>query len=141
MREAFVTLNPLAVLAVAFLGFFLGWVWYSPLLFVRPWMKEMGFTPEQMKKPSTSCGALMLVGAFSLTILSTTALAFFINEHHIVTWQGGLKMGLLIGCGFVATRQTVNSIFQLKSLKLYLIVTGYDICLFALQGAILGVWR
>ena len=141
MREAFVTLNPLAVLVVAFFGFFLGWLWYSKLLFAKAWMKEMNFTKEQMQGLKPARGALMLAGGFCLTLISTTALAFFINEHHIVGPLGGLKMGLFLGLGFCATRQTVNSIFQMKSLKLYLIVVGYDIFLFAVQGAILGVWR
>ena len=141
MREAFVTLHPLAVIVVALIGFVLGWAWYSPLLFVRAWMKEMSFTEQQMKSMKPSKGMLMLGSTILINLVSTTALAFFINEHHIATWSGGLKMGLLCGVGFVATRQTVNSIFQMKSLKLYLIVTGYDVCLFALQGAILGVWR
>jgi hypothetical protein len=141
MREAFVTLNPLAVLAVAFLGFFLGWLWYSKFLFARAWMKEMNFTKEQVQCMKSTRGALSLAGAFCLTLLSTTALAFFINEHHIVGPLPGLKMGLFLGLGFCTTRYTVNSIFQMKSLKLYLIVAGYDIFLFAAQGAILGVWR
>lgn len=141
MLHALTTLNPLAVLAVAVLGFFLGWLWYSPVLFAKPWMKEMKMTPEDCKNMKPSKGAMMLAGGFFFTLISTTVLAFFINEHHIQGPLGGLKMGLLIGGGFVATRQTVNSIFQMKSLKLYLIVTGYDLVLFAVQGAILGVWR
>jgi hypothetical protein len=141
MLQALVTLNALAVCAVAFLGFALGWLWYSPVLFAKAWMKEMNFTKEQVQCMKSTRSALTLAGAFLITLISTTVLAFFINEHHIEGPLGGLKMGLLLGVGFVATRQTVNSLFQMKSLKLYLIVVGYDIFLFAVQGAILGVWR
>jgi len=135
-------LNYLVVFAVAFIGFLLGWLWYSPALFVRPWMKELNFTPADMKI-APSKGALMLVGAFSLTFLSTLVLAMLVTWHEQLGATGaigGLKMGLLVGLGLVAVRHGVNSIFQMKSLKLYLIVAGHDVCLCALQGALLGLW-
>jgi len=141
MLPAFTSLHFLPVLCTTILGFMLGWVWYSPLLFVKPWMKEMGFTVEQMKKPSTSQGMMMLGGAFLITVVSTIVLAMIINSYRIHGVFSGIKMGLFVGLGLVAARQGVNAIFQMKSLKLFLIVAGHDIVLLALQGAILGVWR
>jgi hypothetical protein len=135
-------LNYLIVLAVAAIGFVLGWVWYSPLLFVRPWMKEMNFTLADMKMPRSK-GLLMLAGAFALTFLSTTVLALLVTWHEQLGATGvfgGLKMGLLVGVGLVAVRHGVNSIFAMKSLKLYVIVAAHDVVLCALQGALLGLW-
>lgn len=135
-------LNYLIVLAVAALGFLLGWVWYSPVLFSRAWMKEMNFAPADFKK-SPAQGMLMLAGAFALTFLSTTVLALLVTWHEQLGATGalgGLKMGLLVGLGLVAVRQGVNSIFAMKSLKLYVIVAAYDVVLCALQGALLGLW-
>ncbi len=36
-------LNWLAVLLAAISAVVLGFLWYSPLLFAKPWMREMGY--------------------------------------------------------------------------------------------------
>ena len=139
-------LNYLIVLAVAAIGFVLGWLWYSPVLFVKPWMKEMNFTKEDMKFVPKKAAA-MLGGAFVLTFVSTAAIATLITEHQLLVaghpslgWLGGAKVGLFVGAGLVAVRQGVNSIFQMKSLKLFVITAGHDVVLCTLQGALLGMW-
>src|SRR5260370_10712032 len=50
------SLNWLAILVAAISTMVVGFLWYSPLLFAKPWMKEMGYDPndkaktEEMKK-------------------------------------------------------------------------------------------
>src|SRR5260370_5585159 len=50
------SLNWLAILVAAISTMVIGFLWYSPLLFAKPWMKEMGYDPsdkaktEEMKK-------------------------------------------------------------------------------------------
>ena len=53
----------------------------------------------------------------------------------------GAELGVMLGVGLVAARHATNALFELKTLKHYLIVSGYDVALLAIQGAILGVWR
>ncbi len=146
MLHTLFLLNYLKVLAVAAIGFVLGWVRYSPVLFVKPWMKEMNFRKEDMKL-SPARGAAMLGGAFALTFISTAAIAVLITEHQMLVaghpslgWLGGAKVGLFVGVGLVAVRQGVNSIFQMKSVKLFIITAGHDVALCTLQGALLGMW-
>ena len=48
-----VQINYLAVLVAALATFFLGALWYSPILFAKAWMRAHDYTPEklhQMKK-------------------------------------------------------------------------------------------
>ena len=40
-----VHVNSLAVLVAAVAVFVLGWLWYSPLLFYKPWMRLRGMDP------------------------------------------------------------------------------------------------
>jgi len=50
------SLNWLAILVAAISTMVIGFLWYSHLLFAKPWMKEMGYDPndkaktEEMKK-------------------------------------------------------------------------------------------
>ena len=41
-----VHVNYLAVLVAAVVVFILGWLWYSPLLFYKPWMRLRGLDPN-----------------------------------------------------------------------------------------------
>ncbi len=140
MSHAFYSLDPLAILAVTVLGFFLGALWYSPLLFAKAWMREAKITPEMWKaKPGR--GPLVMGATFVCTALSTTALATFIAGTYVHDSVKGAELGVMLGVGLVAARHATNALFELKTLKHYLIVSGYDVALLAIQGAILGVWR
>jgi hypothetical protein len=43
-------LNLLAVLVAAISTMVVGFLWYSPILFAKPWMREMGYDPDDKAK-------------------------------------------------------------------------------------------
>jgi hypothetical protein len=138
--HALASLNPIAILVVSVLGFFLGGVWFSKLLFVMAWLKEMKLTPEMAKAQSK--GAARTMGpALLLTVVSTAVLATLLVECDVYSPLKGAEFGLFVGVGLVAAREGVNGIFENRSLRHYLIVSGHDVVLLAVQGAILAVWR
>ncbi|MBI2935798.1 MAG: DUF1761 domain-containing protein, partial [Chloroflexi bacterium] len=49
MRVNFSEINYLAVIVGVVLNMVAGALWYSPLLFARPWMKEVGMTEEDIR--------------------------------------------------------------------------------------------
>jgi hypothetical protein len=140
MSHALESLNPLAILVVTAVGFFLGGLWYSPLLFVKPWMAEAKMTPETWKnKPGR--GPLVLGATVLITLVSTTTLAMVLAETFTHGVFRGAEYGFVLGVGLVAARHATNALFEMKTLRHFVIVSGYDVALFTLQGAILGVWR
>lgn len=42
----FMKVNLLAVLVSAIATMVVGFLWYSPVLFAKPWMREMGYDPN-----------------------------------------------------------------------------------------------
>jgi hypothetical protein len=51
-------LNLLAILVAAIATMPIGFLWYSPLLFANPWMREMGYDPndkERIKEMHLTC--------------------------------------------------------------------------------------
>lgn len=142
MITAIQSLSTLHVLVVSVIGFFLGALWFSPVLFVKPWFAEMKYTPEKLaefqKEPG---GKLMLPKCFLWTILSTFTLAALLAANHTSGVVKGLEMGLFVGVGILGARSSVNGMFERRTTRHLLITTGHDIVLLALQGAILGVWR
>jgi hypothetical protein len=140
MIHAFTSLNPVALLVVSVLCFLIGGLWYSPLLFVKAWMKEMKITPESMKAQNKSMAKTMGT-AFLLTLVSTTTLATLIELRHTTRVLSGAELGFFVGAGLVAAREGTNAVFESRSFKHFMIVSGHDITLLVIQGAILAVWR
>ena len=52
--------NHVALLVSALLQWFLGAIWYSPVLFAKPWMAIVGIQPGNAKKSSMITG--MIIG-------------------------------------------------------------------------------
>ena len=53
----------------------------------------------------------------------------------------GVKVGLAVWVGFVATVQLTGVLFANQSGKLFAINTGYQFVCYAVMGAILAVWK
>ncbi len=126
-------LNPMAVLLAALATFVLGGLWYSPFVLGKPWMKENGFTQENMGQGNM---ALIFATAFVLFLVAATSLAMLLGPETNLT--AGLSIGLIVGATYVATATGVTYLFERKSLLLYLINAGYQVVAFTLMGAIIG---
>ena len=69
-------INYLAVVLAALSAFVLGGLWYSPLLFARPWVRLNGFNEEEMKK---NANMAMIFGiAFLCNLVCAFVFAWFI---------------------------------------------------------------
>jgi hypothetical protein len=140
MTHALASLSPLALIVVALIGFGLGSIWYSPFLFAKAWMEEMKITPETMKSQAGHIPRMM-IGAILCTIVSTITLAALVVGLHSHGALKGAELGLFVGAGLVAAREGTSALFESRSLRHFLIVSGYDVALCTLQAAILAVWH
>ena len=132
----FPLINYWAVIVAAVSAFVLGGVWYSPLMFEKPWMKELGFTKEGMGKSNM----LKIFGiAFILMFIIAFNLAVFIGTES--DWKLGMMAGALAGIGWIAAAIGVNYLFERKSFRLFLINAGYMAVSLTIMGAILGAWH
>ena len=131
--------NYLAVIAAIAVNMIVGAVWYSPLLFARPWMAANGFTEEQIKaQGSATRGYIVSVIA---SVVIAFAIALFAQAAGAGAAIDGLLLGLAAGVGFVATTSVTNYIFESRPLKLYLINAGYPVVSFTLIGLLIGAWQ
>ena len=131
--------NYLAVIAAIAVNMIVGAVWYSPLLFARPWMVANGFTEEQIKaQGSATRGYIVSVIA---SVVIAFAIALFAQAAGAGAAIDGLLLGLAAGVGFVATTSAANYIFESRPLKLYLINAGYPVVSFTLIGLLIGAWQ
>jgi Protein of unknown function (DUF1761) len=139
----FLGVNLWAVLVSALATMVVGFVWYSPALFANPWMRLMGYDPNdkakiaEMQKSAGPSYALSLIAS----IVTAFALGKLIGVTGTMTAIDGLKIGLVVWLGFVTTVQLTNALFSHQRNKLYLINTGYQLVCYLAMGAILGAWH
>ena len=139
----FMGLNVWAVLVCALATMVVGFLWYSPLLFANPWMKLMGYDPNDKAKIAEmqkSAGPSYFMSLIA-SILAAFVLGKLIAVAGFWTAIDGLKIGLVVWLGFVTTVQFTNALFSRQPFRLYMINTGYQFVCYAAMGAILGAWR
>jgi hypothetical protein len=138
----FMGLNVWAVLAAAVSTMVVGFLWYSPVLFAKPWVKLMGYDiSDKAKMDEMKKGAGKMYGmAFIASLLAAAVLQKIVVISTVRSPLYGIKIGLAVWLGFVTTVQLTDGIFGKKPPKLYLINTGYQLVCFVLMGAILAAW-
>lgn len=141
MYQALTHLNYLAVLGTAVAGFLIGWLWYSPVLFGKAWKTEMGITEEKMKECLKEGMAKYFIQGVVYTLLSTLGLAMLVRAHGTTDYVKGAELGIFVGLIIVGTRILNSGVWEQRTIKLSLIKVGYEVVMFAVQGAILAVWR
>ena len=132
----FSSVNFLAVLVAALSSFILGGLWYSPLLFGKPWMQATGVTQERAQ---ASNKAKTFGLAFLASLVIAFNLALFLGSDS--TLQTGAFYGFLAGFGWVAMAFAINDLFELRPFNLLAINAGYHTVAFTVMGAIVGSWH
>jgi Na+-transporting NADH:ubiquinone oxidoreductase subunit NqrE len=131
-----VDINWIAVIAATVVNMVVGFIWYSPALFAKPWSKLTGRKMNEMGDGSTS-----------YIITTVAALIQNIILSYVVGWSGvttaikGAWLGFLIWVAFVAVTQGVNTVFAGGRKKLWAINTGYFLVVLLINGALLAAWR
>lgn len=136
-----IEVNYLAVLIAAVASMVVGFLWYSPVLLGKPWMKLMGYTTESMKaaqkemmKTYGVSFVLALITAYVLFHVITMSEAYF-GYSRLMT---GLTSGLWMWLGFVMPVQAVDILFGKRVPKLFAINTGYQLVSLLVMGSVIA---
>ncbi len=135
------SINWLAVLAAALVGFAIGFLWYGPL-FGKKWMVLTGLSSEEIANGNMP---KIFIGTFVFQFVMAFCLAMFFygdpEASSNVNAGTGAFYGFLTGAGWVTTALGVNALFEQKSWS-YIILNGaYWIIVFTLMGLVLGAWQ
>ena len=133
----------LPVVVAALATMVIGFIWYSPMLFAKPWTVLMGYDPnDKAKMEEMRKGAGKMYGlAFVASLVTAFVLAKIIDVTTVSTALYGMKVAFAVWLGFVTTVQLTGALFGRQPTKLYLINTGYQLVCFLVMGAILAVWQ
>ena len=137
-----VDVNYLAVLVAGIVSMVLGFVWYSPMVLGKPWMKERGMTADSMKKAQKDMGKWYLI-SFVLSLVMAYVLfhvtVLSMNYFHYSKLQTGLTTAFWMWLGFVMPVQATATLFSdKKNWKLFGIDTGYQLVSLLGMGVVIG---
>ncbi len=140
--------NYLSLLITTVAGFFLSFVWYTPL-FGKAWAKEMGF--DENEKPPTA----VLVKSLLLTVLAVFLISM-VMSNNIAAWtpsSWGLKdvayakysqaiqAGVFTWLGFFVSNLLLGVAWEKRSWKLFAIDAGYYLTLLLMVSFIIVYMR
>jgi hypothetical protein len=129
--------NHLHVFAVALLQWLLGALWYSPVLFAKPWKAMVG-VPSETKKNRMVLG---MIASFVGSLMVSFMLM------HVLWWAdtGSLRHALLVGLGlwigFIFAPLCAQYVYEDRPFKLFAINTGYWLVALLASCAVLVRWH
>ena len=136
METIFSQVNLLAVLVSVIVYFALGALWYSPVMFAKPWMNAIGKAKEDLET-----SPVVYISTFLAILIVVFILAVLVILIDTNTIRGGAFVGAVTGIGFSLTTTGINNMYAGRSLSLTLITSGYHIVGFTLAGIILANWK
>lgn len=136
-----VAVNYTAVLLAGVASMAVGFFWYSPAAFAKPWMKLKGYTKESLKVEQAKMGKFYAI-SFAMSLLMAYMLAHVAFFSDYFFGQGLLSAALSSGffswLGFVFPVQVTAQIFGEKKWKLLAIDTGYQLVAMLVMALVIG---
>jgi hypothetical protein len=135
-----VHVNFLAVIVAAIVVFVLGWLWYSPLLFYKPWMRARGIDPAV-----AMAGAKMPTGKLVIELVRCIVLAYLVA--HFVgllgdsSWPVAAHFGLLLWIAFPVVLLTGSVLWDNTPLKVAAIHAGDWLVKLLVIPIIVSLWH
>lgn len=162
--------NFVAVLVAALVPVVLGMLWYSPVAFLKPWLKTINMTEEQMRKSSM---IKMFIGSVIIAFFLSVTLAYsgiIVHQQGVVSlfmakiqagdsaaigvykqtmasiglahrsFGHGVLHGAMFGIFGLIPIIASGAMYEQKSFKYTLIVGGYWAISSAIMGGIISVW-
>lgn len=130
-----------AVIVATLIHFFLGGLWYSPVMFANKFIQLINWSPEKVAEIEKQSHTKELVIAFVTSLVLVYILAHFVQYTKATSVMSGIQTAFWLWLGFVVTTQAATVIFEQRPLGLYLINIGYQLVGCAIAGAILAIWR
>lgn len=129
--------NVLAVVVSAVAAMVVGFIWFSPTLFEKLWLAEIGRTREEVAADSPIKFLVGFIGA----LLEGYILSALMNIMGEPSISMGVLVAVVIWVSFVATTSAANFAFAGRSFRLWLIENGNHLVTLLAIGAIVGAFQ
>lgn len=140
----FLNINYLVVFIAAIISVGLGFLWYSPIMFSKLWIKEIGYGAEKMaemkkkndrRKMSRDYG---LTGAASL--ITALVVAALLNSLVITSFGGLIWLAVLLWLALSMPVSLYASLYGKDSWIMSAINSGYYLVSLVVMTLIIGIF-
>ncbi len=139
MLDFNVTIAPLVVLSLV--NFVLSWVWYSPVLFAKPWMKALGMDDKhEMTDAEKKAMPWLFVNGLAASVIVVYGMMVMVNSIGAASFLQGALVGLVIWAGFALTH-SLNTLWEGRKTVVLVINNGLFLFSYVLYGGILAIWK
>lgn len=129
-------INIVAAIVAGIVGYFPGALWYSKILFLRRWAREMGIDTDNPPGGKGSHGPKIAIGVAASIV---AAIVFALIAGPAPGLCHALLLGLACG-GLIGSAFSIQYVFEDRSLAFWAINAGYHVVQFALFGLVIGLW-
>lgn len=140
----FEIIDPWAVLVATFVAYLVGWAWYSPILWQKPWMEARGDSGQNWNEEGKKEMPKIMAYGFLSTLATAYAIAVFLALGDASSLMNALQIGLLLCFGFVITLKFSDLIYTSfpphwgkRAQRLFLIDVGYQVVLFSILSGVI----
>ena len=126
-------MNLLAIIAGAVSSMVVGTLWYSPMMFAKPWMKLVGASESSMR------GANMgkFFGTmFVISLVEAYVVFNFEKSLSVISMHQALQLVFWAWLGFTAMTMAANYVAGKKPRNLFLIDAGYHLVNLAVMSVV-----
>ncbi|WP_114522298.1 DUF1761 domain-containing protein [Altererythrobacter sp. ZODW24] len=125
--------NWLAVVLGAAAGFFVGGLWYGPIMGKR-WMGAVGLTEEQIKEGNMG---LIYGLTFVFSLIASWVLAHtYASYGYDMSFGAKVMLAWGVAAGFIVPALGTNYLFSQKGKALFFIDAGYWMLFYIAMGSV-----
>ena len=134
------TINWLAVIVGTVIYFALGALWYSPVLFAKPWQRSIGW--DAAKTPPEQ-NPMTYVVPFIAYLGMAIAMALLAAATGSDTFGEGIVLGLVVGIGFATMHSVVDATFdpnRPQPWTWFAITASYNLIGLLIVAVLVSIW-
>jgi len=131
----------LPLLVLTFVNFFLSWLWYSPVLFLKPWATALGtYGKKEMTEAEKKAMPFLFLSGLVASLLLAYGLQVIVHSVGATSFGAGLLVGLVAWATFALTH-SLNTLWEGRKPIVLVINNGLFLLTYAVYGGLVAVWR
>ncbi len=136
--------TPLTIIIATIAGFSVGFLWYSPFLFRKMWMKGQGIAEGKLPKRTIYESALIQIYSFIAHGAIASVIAIMLELLSITSLTVAIALSLLLAFGLIVTTRFIDMIYaprekyyDTQSQIIFLVGSGYYLASIAVMTVVI----
>ena len=136
----FTNINLLTVFIASAVAMGVGFIWYSPFVFGKAWMRASGVVPGPEADAQRKGMAKTFFFSFLLMSATSYILAVTINSMFIRDMYAAIIVGLALSIGFIVSAKVNDRLFTKTPWPIVLISSGYYVLSIVVMTIVLALF-